>query len=424
MARANGFVQRKSKLTADVFLQSLVLNNLDYSSLTLQEICCKLQAQYDVDISKQGLDQRFNREAVNFLKAALSLKLSRQISAETLECWKHFKAVKIKDSTRFTAPPTLAMSHPSHGSGGHKAGLSIAYEFDIKSGKVIDLSIHPSIRQDHVDAQKSLATVEPQELLIRDLGFISVGVLTEIQNRGAFFVNRLHSNTIIYEMSADRFVRMDYAKLYRFMQKKGLARIEKQVYIGDQQKLPVRMVLELLPDEVVGQRLRKMNHKAKRSKWNLSKDYVNKARFNLFITNVGADVLPCEKIRNCYRLRWQIELMFKVWKSTFRIHALKSMNVNRYLCHLYAKLLWVIINRHIFHAINLYSWRKSNRLLSMMKTFNHLNNSVHTIEIALLKQDAKSFSQQLGNFFSFVIKNLFLEEKKNKIGLTQLLMNT
>jgi len=384
-------------------------------------MCCKLQTQYSVEISKQGLDQRFNQEAVFFLKAALSLRLSKQMSNGTLNCWDHFKSVKIKDSTRFIVPEKLSTSYPSHGSGGHKAGLSIAYEFDIKSGKVIDLSVHPSIRQDHLDAKESIGTVGPQELLIRDLGFISVDVLSQIQNKGAFFINRLHTNTLVYEERSGEFVKMNYAKVYRFMKAHNIDRLEKRVCIGDQTKLPVRMILELLPDEEVEKKLRKMKHKAKRSKWNLSKEYRDKACFNLFVTNVEPSVIPSEKIRDCYRLRWQVELMFKVWKSNFHIHKLKPMNGYRYQCHLYAKLLWVVISKHIFNVINLCSLKKFNRLMSFMKTFNHLNNSIHYLEAALIKGKAQRLRDLLTILLRFAIKNLYLEEKKNKTSLSQLL---
>lgn len=384
-------------------------------------MCFKLQTQYSVEISKQGLDQRFNQEAVSFLKAALSLRLSKQMSNGTLNCWDHFKSVKIKDSTRFTAPETLSGSYPSHGSGGHKAGLSIAYEFDIKSGKVIDLSVHPSIRQDHVDAKESMAAVKPRELLIRDLGFISVDVLSQIQDKGAFFINRLHTNTLIYEERSGKFVKMDYAKMHRLMKAHNIDRLERRVYIGDQKKLPVRMILELLPDGEVEKKLRKMKHRAKRNKWNLSKEYRHKACFNLFVTNVEPSVIPGEKIRDCYRLRWQVELMFKVWKSNFQIHRLKPMNEHRYQCHLYAKLLWVVITKHIFNVINLYSWKRSNRLMSFMKTFSHLNNSIHSLEASLIKGKTQHLRDQLTTFFRFAIKHLHLEEKKNKTSLSQLL---
>ncbi len=421
LARDTGFVQRRSKLSGDVFLQSLVLNELDYSSLTLQEICCKLQAQYAIEISKQGVDQRFNEAAVDFFKAVLSLKLSKQITNGSLDCLEHFKTVKIKDSTRFVAPSTLSEKYPSHGAGGHLAGLSIAYEFDLKSGRIADLSIHPSIRQDHVDAKENLSTIQPGDLLIRDLGFISVEVLSEIEKRKAFYVNRLHTNTSIYEVENERFVKMDYYKMYRFMKKHSLLRHEKEVFIGDRQKLPVRMIIEMLPDDEVAKRFRKINQKAKRSNWKVSKSYKSKAYFNLFVTNAESSTLPAEQIGAYYKLRWQIELMFKVFKSTFHIHELKPMSPQRYQCHLYAKLIWILISKNIFDTLNFYSWKTKQQLISILKVFNHLKNIIPSMELFIIRQDNRSLTKLMRVFLSFAFKHLLLEMKKNKIGLEHLL---
>ena len=40
-----------------------------------------------------------------------------------------------------------------------------------------------------------------------------------------------------------------------------------------------------------------------------------------------------------YRLRWQIELVFKTWKSILAIHKIRSAKLPRIMCEVYGKLI-------------------------------------------------------------------------------------
>jgi IS4 transposase len=71
----------------------------------------------------------------------------------------------------------------------------------------------------------------------------------------------------------------------------------------------------------------------------LSKEYKSRARLNIFITNISAEVLELEQIHSVYTLRWQIELVFKVWKSIGKIHKVKKMKQERFESYLYAKIV-------------------------------------------------------------------------------------
>lgn len=44
------------------------------------------------------------------------------------------------------------------------------------------------------------------------------------------------------------------------------------------------------------------------------------AGMNIYVTNIPWKIVPMEQIHDFYSLRWQIEIIFKTWKSLFQIH--------------------------------------------------------------------------------------------------------
>lgn len=78
--------------------------------------------------------------------------------------------------------------------------------------------------------------------------------------------------------------------------------------------LPLRIVMIPLSEQQVAEKIRKA--KSDRDKrLNHSKDYYLWLGYNVFTTNVGDDVLDAPKIAKAYAVRWQIEILFKLWKS-------------------------------------------------------------------------------------------------------------
>ena len=49
------------------------------------------------------------------------------------------------------------------------------------------------------------------------------------------------------------------------------------------------------------------------------------------------------KALELYRGRWQIELVFKLWKSQAQLDVIGQCGPNRFLCQLYARLLGILV---------------------------------------------------------------------------------
>lgn len=73
-------------------------------------------------------------------------------------------------------------------------------------------------------------------------------------------------------------------------------------------------------------------------------------KFTLLITNVTREVLTRRQVGEAYRLRWQIELLFKEWKSCSNLHEFTSANPFLVEGLIWASLCAAVLKRSLAHA--------------------------------------------------------------------------
>jgi len=393
----------------------LLYNSSQDKCFSLNRLSVGAQTQCDVNISKQGLDQRMNGRAVVFVRGLLEKQLTNQVS-ENLEVglMKHFNRVCIKDSTKFDIHEQLEEWFPGFKGCASSASACIQYEFDLKHGQVIDLDITPGNRPDAKDAQEKTWNIQKNDLIIRDLGYFALDALSEVQQAQAYYLSRLNFKTIVYEQIGGVLIELDFGKLYRYMKQNNIPRIEKQVLMGKEDKLPVRLVIELMPDQIYEQRVRKVKAYNRKKGHQTSTGYTDRARFNLFVTNASEQILTARAIPLFYKVRWQVELIFKIWKSTFGIHVTRKMKIERFLCLLYSKLLLIMINWEIILVFRNNIYAKINRYLSIDKCFKTLKDNAEKL-YGILRNPGftvERFIQWVGTIFE---SKHWLEKRKNKM---------
>ena len=327
---------------------------------SLSQASTRVQDRINVSISKQGIDNRFNAAAVEFTKSIFKDCLENEFHKVIVsDFFTAFNRVLVKDATRFIVPDRLKNSFKGTGS---QAGVSIQYEYDIKNGRTTDLTITEAKRCDLVDAKETVSRALPGDLIIRDLGYFVLSLFWEFKKMNAFFLSRLNSKCHVFKEHNQTAI--SFKELYDQLIQKEITLIEFNVTVGIQERLPVRLIVQLVPDEVYEHRIRKIEKQNKKTGYKTSDDYRARCRFNLFITNVEENYLPKEAVYKAYKIRWQIELMFKHWKSTCKIHNLQPMKYERYVCLLYAKLILIIINLQLIRNFQGYYFQTQNKLLS------------------------------------------------------------
>ena len=280
-------MQRESKFTPEMFLETLVFSKFNQKQLSLNEMSNTLDINYHLSISKQGVDERFNEHSVSFLKACVCNLLSNHFKENTnISAFSNFNSVRIKDSTAFTLPPHMCDIFPGTGGKLSAAGMRIQFEYDLKSGQVMDLDITPHNTNDFQDAADKNENIQKNDLIIRDLGYISVQLLKEISQKDAFFINRLKTQTNIYNASDRTRKQITLAQIEQKLIQSKNEFIEMDVFIGDRQYFPVRLIACRLPEEKIKERINRLRRRNQRAVRPFNEASCDTAGLNLFITNV------------------------------------------------------------------------------------------------------------------------------------------
>lgn len=417
-----GFCQRVSKFSPPMFIDSLLYDATADITKSLNQLAVNINRKYHVTITKQGVEQRFTAGAVKYIQSLIGSLLSHQLNHSIEAGWfKLFKRVLIKDSTKFDVSKNLAKQLPGFGGNASKAGVCIQYEFDIKAGEVSDLTITPANVPDNKNTSQTIGKVREGDLILRDLGYSIISCFNAIKKVGAYFISRLNVSIVVYEMKGNKLVELDFEKLYKMMREGKIQRLEEHVFIGKEDKLPVRVIIELMPEEVVSKRLKKTNDYNKKKGQKTSDNYKIRACFNLYITNLEDTILEADTIVKIYRIRWQVELIFKAWKSIFGVDNNNPMKYERLICLLNVRLLLILINWDTFMHKRLLLYRKTGRLLSINKCFKTLQESSKELR-NILTDSCKKLMQWLEEMLRLLETHHWLERRKNRVGLAEIML--
>jgi hypothetical protein len=365
-----------------------------------------------IQISKQALHDKFNEKTVNYLKEVFKFQLSNQFKLEVDDELKSsFTAVRIKDSSKFSLPTDYENQYPTFGNFGKDNGImNIQYEYDLLTGNWLSLDLTSIKINDQQNSKLTANEIKKGELSIRDLGYISPTYLETVIKNEASFLNRLPSQINTYD---EREELIDWKEIDKKFNKYNLKSLELSVKIYEKNKIPCRLIIEKVSDEEYAKRLKKAEERAKSFKVGVSDERKLRCRYNTFITNVSQKDFPFAKIRKAYYLRWQIELVFKTWKSFFEIHKVKRVKKERMECQLLAKLIWILLNWGLFQTCNNYLKRTQiEEGMSTIKFFKRCLKFSQTLRNVIMSK--LSVEDWLKNDFMPLIDNAFCEAPKNK----------
>jgi hypothetical protein len=401
-----------------MFFDSLLYDAISENSKSCNQMAIEVKSRHGIDISKQGIDQRFNDGAWKYIQSLISEVLSTQISRSIDIGWlQFFERVIIKDSSKFDLNARLKDKLPGFGGSASEAGVCVQYEFDIKTGHVNDLAITPANGSDSKNALSTIDAVKKGDLTIRDLGYFTTKYFQEIQKKEAFFLSRLNAQIIVYQKKEGELKVLDFGSLYETMIKGNIKTLDMDVYIGRDNKFPVRLIIEPISEGFFNKRMKNIAEYNKKKGHQMSQNYRDRSRFNLFITNIPSDKMEGKAI---YKVRWQIELIFKAWKSIFGLDNLSPMRYERLMATLNARLLLVLVNWETIIAHRAYLYKKSGQLLSINKCFKTLKDNSLQLRW-ILENGSKGIERWMKWTTGIFESKHWLERKKNRLGFEEII---
>jgi hypothetical protein len=420
LAKKTGFVKRESPITASIFLDILLYSASQSKHFSLREHCIEIGKKHNLNITKQAIDQRYTAEAVVFIESVFKNLLSSQIGRNMSPAFLNkFSSIFINDSTKFDLPESLKENFK--GFGGKytsESGVSIQYLFELKSLVMKGISITSAVDSDQAHSKMCFDVMPKNSLCLKDLGYFKISLFREIEQLECFFLSRLKPKVKVLTPSGTF---MSFKEEYEKMKSAGISLAEHQVLIGEKDKFPVRMTLEIMPESEYQKRMAKITKTNKDRKQTTSQEYKDRARFNIFITNIDSETVPKEKIYQLYKFRWQIELIFKVWKSVLGIAHVYKMSYERFMCYLYSKMIIILVSDQIINIIedNINTGREKRLYFSKIKCYKTLIREYELLRDML--SGIISFISDYMQYFEKIFSNNHdLEKRKKRICFTDL----
>jgi hypothetical protein len=187
---------------------------------------------------------------------------------------------------------------------------------------------------------------KPGALWLFDLGFFNALFLSAIASAGSFFLSRLAAAQLIFwtSNSQGELERLDLDLLLRSSPRQLF---EIKVVFGAKQNVAARLIIAPVPPKVAAERRRKARESARRQGRTPTTITLNRCDWTLLLTNASYEQLPTSTVLAVYRVRWQIELAFKLFKSDAHLEMTRASENNRVECEFYAKLIALLLFNRI-----------------------------------------------------------------------------
>jgi hypothetical protein len=300
------------------------------------------------------------------------------------------------------------------GNGGHRttntqSAVKMQVELELCSGQLEGPELGPGRSHDGA-SQMQWAALPKGSLRIADLGYHSLDWFAEQDAQGVYFLSRFKMQTVIADRMGHRLPLLSWLTSWT-----GTT-LDMPILLGAKHRLSCRLLVVRVPQEVAEQRRRRLREQARVKGETVSKERLALTNWTLLITNVPEALLSLQEALVLARARWQIEMLFKLWKSGAHLATWRSQRPWRILCEFYAKLVGVLVQ----HWILLTSlWAYPNRSLAKAaKTIR-----THSVTLAVAFDHHDLLCQGLRVIQSCLASGCRMNTRRAKPNTYQLLLN-
>lgn len=432
--RETGFTQRSTaQLDGVTFVRGLVLGWMAQPEASYSQLRSCL-ATLGVDVTSQALEQRFGPASVKLLKEVLNEAMKQVINHEGVvpELFSRFNGVYYQDGSIVALPASMAEHYPGCGGKSPEAGVSsmrLEVRWELSHGGMSGPWITAGREAEHQGAARE-EHLPQGSLFVGDGNYFTLASMRERNKAGGFWL--VPAKTSIH-FSDEQGIKTD---LVSYLKKHANdAIVDVRIEAGLKERLPSRLIAVHLSRAQRRIKARytvyqsakskgiqtcgpKGDKSAKKKKSRQKKKETSKSRLQLadwmiLITNVPEEQLSAEEALVVMRCRWQIELLWKLWKQYGKIDAWRSGKSARIETEIYAKVLGLLIQQWM---TILGCWQDPRR--SLRKAQQVTQWAASAMGFALIGE--MSLSRVIRRITGAMSKGCHIDSRRNKYKTYQL----
>ena len=361
---ATGYKQRSdSKLTLSGLIEGFI-NAYTKQQYTLEAWAMEMELLLDTNVDRQAIQAKFHDRHVEAVKTVMETALTQRLqegmkttmASRKWSIFDSFKRVLIEDSTCQKVDASLALVFPTTngGDGQVAATMRIQVIYNLLAEAFVFFSVESYCDNDQKAASNIFKVAEAGDLVLRDRGYWGISKLADMTQKGISWLSLWQPGVSLLETNTNTNINTKINLLELLRRTKDNV-VDKNILLGATEQLAVRLVALRLPEPVAAEKRRKARLAAKKSQ-NHSDEYYELLGWNIFVTNVSAEIWTADQISYAYRVRWRIETIFKCWKSVFQLKAFAlKTNVlpHRVYMSIYIiLLLYALIFNIVFNYFN------------------------------------------------------------------------
>lgn len=355
-AHEAGCVQRSRCFTGATWVQTLVFGCLATPAPSLTALA-QTAAALGVVVSPQAIAQRFTRATATCLERVLAAAVQTVVTADpvAVPLLARFTGVYLLDTSTVPLPAALAEEWPGCGNGSHQpaAALKLGVRLDLRRGTLTGPLLESGRTHDRACAITAVP-LPAGALRLADLGFWSVTDLADLTAHQVRWLSRLQAQTAVLDVAGTDL------DLDRLLATTTQDELEREVRLGREAQVVARLLAQRVPAPVAQTRRRRLKADAKRRGHHIRKARLARADWLVLVTNVPAASLSLAEAVVLARARWQIELLFKLWKTHGHLAEVRSAEPWRVLSEVYATLIAMVLQHW---TLLLGCWPGANRSL-------------------------------------------------------------
>lgn len=357
-AKSSGVIQRKRKFRGHSLAQTFVFGWLANPRATLDELA-QVAASCGAAVRPQAVAQRMTDKLAEFFKQLLEAAVGEVVAAApvTPPLLQRFNGVYLQDSTVIRLPDELQDEYPGCGgglSGQTNAAIKLQVRMNFSDGQLEGPFPEPGRASDRSSVVQRLH-LPPGSLRLADLGYFHLSVLSDLDRDGVYWISRVRAQTVVYDVQGQRL------ELCRWLSQRKKAVVDVPVELGAEERLPCRLIAVRCPPDVVRLRITRLKRDSVRRGRTASKAQLAWCHWTILATNVPSSKLEVAEAITLYRVRWQIELLFKLWKQHGFVDESRHGQPHAKLAEMYAKLLGLVV-QHWMLLVSV--WQYANRSLT------------------------------------------------------------